>query len=308
MKAIKSFSKLPKKCDQLPDNARVISFSQWEIYAKCPHRWFLSYPLKLKDKTPNINLFFGNVVHEVIQTYEAGEINKNMVDEFYHITFFNTLDTMLKSNNNIMFTTEDELEEFYKGGSRILKEYIKSITPNLNTFVGCEVPLVLPIVNNVYFLGFIDKVERQNSKFKFIDYKTSNSGWGRYQLEDEVKHSQITLYKYFMSVVYDIPIDKITGEYIVLVRMPEDKDRIQYFKPKQSSTICQTQYQSLTAFIEKSFNKDGSYNMDAEHKAVRGMNFSNCKFCEFNDNNDLCPTKKRLISNIEDDKDSFQLY
>ena len=47
-------------------------------------------------------------------------------------------------------------------------------------------------------------------------------------------------------------------------------------------------------FITAVFNEDGSYNTNREYKAIAGVNRSNCKYCPFKTNYDLCPKENRI--------------
>ena len=47
-------------------------------------------------------------------------------------------------------------------------------------------------------------------------------------------------------------------------------------------------------FINSVFNEDGTYNVDREYKATAGINNTNCKWCPYKKNYDLCPKENRV--------------
>jgi hypothetical protein len=85
--------------------------------------------------------------------------------------------------------------------------------------VGIEVPLNVPVTDDIKFIGYMDVVlyNTQTGRYKIIDIKTSTMGWNKYQKADKKKTNQLLLYKQFYSLEKDIPIDKIDVEYLLKV-------------------------------------------------------------------------------------------
>ena len=52
--------------------------------------------------------------------------------------------------------------------------------------------------------------------------------------------------------------------------------------------------ESIKSFVNSSFNNDGTYNEQREYPAIAGKGKKNCKYCEFANNEDLCPIAKRI--------------
>ena len=69
----------------LEKNMNKISYSQYSMWAQCPHRWKLNYIDKLSSFTDNIHTLFGTSMQEVIQfwvktIYEVSAKSANELD------------------------------------------------------------------------------------------------------------------------------------------------------------------------------------------------------------------------------------
>ncbi len=296
--------KLNYQCDPILDTDRVVSFTQFSLYESCPHRWKLSYVDKKRDKTPNINLFFGTVIHKVIQTCLTEKIEN--VDSFYSDTYITEFEKSIKENDGKTFSDPDELGKYFDSGLNIVKKYLTEYKKYFeeNELLGIEVPLAVTILDdypNIKFLGYIDLCDRQKNKSIVLhDYKTSKSGWGSYQFNDVVKLGQLLLYKHFFTKLYNQKFNKITSVFTIFKVQQSDDDIIETFIPKQTAKDCSNIIKKLEEFVINAFTKDGKYRKDVNHPAIRGMNSSNCKFCEFKDNRKLCPIENRKLMKIND--------
>ena len=59
---------------------RKISFSQYQMWKVCPHRWKLTYIDKLSSYQPSTAALFGTVMHEVLQEYVKTIYEKSIVE------------------------------------------------------------------------------------------------------------------------------------------------------------------------------------------------------------------------------------
>jgi hypothetical protein len=50
----------------------------------------------------------------------------------------------------------------------------------------------------------------------------------------------------------------------------------------------------ISHFISTVFNEDGTHKTDIPYLAIAGNNNTNCKFCEFKDDEHLCNKKERI--------------
>ena len=70
--------------------------------------------------------------------------------------------------------------------------------------------------------------------------------------------------------------------------------RITEFAPASGKPTRNKLTRSIEEFVNASFHKDGSFNLDRQYPAVAGKNNKHCKYCEFKDQPDLCPAKNRI--------------
>lgn len=283
-----------------------ISYSQLSIYSNCPHQWGLRYRDGFKVFEPSIHAVFGTALHVTLQEYLTVmyEESKAAADR---LDSESTLKRVLKEeyqnfykkNKNIHFSNSAELAEFFDDGLKIIN-YIKKKSGNYFSkrgwyLVGCEMPIVLkPIkgLSNVLFGGFIDVVfyHEPTNTIKILDIKTSTRGWGDKEKKDDVKMSQLILYKKFFAEQYNFPIDNIEVEYFITRRkVYEEGDfpqkRIQEHKPAAGKVKINKANQLLEGFLNEIFNSDGSFKM---HELEKRPSKENCRFCPYSNNPDLC--------------------
>jgi hypothetical protein len=165
--------------------------------------------------------------------------------------------------------------------------------------VGIELPLYQP-VNGVCFVAYIDLLlyDKVNKKYIVADFKTSKAGWKDYDKKDEVKTSQLILYKMFLAKSLNISVENIDIEYVILKRkVAEDLaypiPRISKFVPASGKIIRSRVEKMFNEFISECFT-DGKYNKDKEYEALTGKNGFNCRFCEFANDEEKCPKSKRI--------------
>lgn len=294
-----------------------ISFSQFQMWKSCPHRWRLKYVNNIRIDEPSVAALFGTAMHEVLQEYltvmytnsiaKADEMNLN---ELLRNKIKSEYKDLLVENNNVHFSSTTELSEYYEDGVAILNYFKKNrntVFPKKNyELVGIEVPIDMQasVKNpNVKMSGFLDVVVRDTAlnKVYIYDFKTSVKGWGNYQKNDKVKISQLVLYKKYFAEQYKCDLNSIDIAYLILKRkIQEDAmysamtKRIQTFKPANGTLSIKKITNEIDKFVEHVFNEDGSYKIDIPYPAVAGFNNSNCRFCEFKDSEDLCSKKERI--------------
>ncbi len=283
-----------------------ISYSQLSIYSNCPHQWGLRYRDGFKVFEPSIHAIFGTALHVTLQeyltvVYEESKAAADRLDSestLKHV-LKEEYQNFYKKNKNIHFSNPAELAEFFDDGLKIIN-YIKKKSGNYFSkrgwyLVGCEMPIVLkPIkgLSNVLFGGFIDVVfyHEPTNTIKILDIKTSTRGWGDKDKKDDVKMSQLILYKKFFAEQYNFPIDNIEVEYFITRRkVYEEGDfpqkRIQEHKPAAGKVKINKATQLLEGFLGEVFNPDGSFKM---HELEKRPSKENCRFCPYSNNPDLC--------------------
>lgn len=296
-----------------PANSTYISYTQFATYQKCPLRWKLKYADRIKRDEPSIHTVFGNSMHNIIQHYVQVMFNET-IKKADSIEFDKLLIDQLKQNYaadvekyKCNFSTKEELTEFYLDGLETLKFLRRKrkvyIDKKRWELAGTELPiLIAPIESkpNVLLMGFLDIVfkDKTEPKFYIWDLKTSGKGWNKLDKADETKTSQLLLYKIYFSKQYNIPIEQIEVEFIILKRKIDANSewpqrRIQSFRPTQGSVSYNRVLKSFEAFVNACFLPDGTYNKLAYYEPKAGNGSFNCRFCEFKDNQELCPSENR---------------
>ena len=275
-----------------------VSFSQYGMWSSCPQQYKLNYIDKLGESSSNIHTIFGSAMHETIQHYlsvmygvskkQADEINVDkLLLERMRENYKGEVEKMSEGTP----CSQEELEEFFGDGRRILEWFMKHIgkfySKSGYELVGIEIPLNKEIKKGVHFIGYIDIVLRDvaENTIVIIDLKTSTMGWNQYQKADKLKNSQILLYKKYYSELFNIPLTKIRVEFQIMRRkLPEDSPypvpRISKHIPPNGAPSVNKVYDEFMQFIDTVFDDEGNFR-DINYPKVPGNAKKNCKWCEF---------------------------
>ena len=280
------------------DGLNKISYSQYSIWAQCPHRWKTAYIDGKREFSDNIHTLFGTSMHEVIQAFltvmyedTAKAAEALPLEEMLRTRMKRNFEDILKNNGGEMFCTEKDMVEFYMHGVEILKFIRKKRAQYFSKkgyeLVGIEVPLEYDLPNNIKFIGYIDVVIKDTVRdvIKIYDIKTSTMGWNKWMKADKNKTDQLLLYKQFYSKQFNHPMDRIEVEYFIVKRkLYENLDfpqkRVQKFSPANGKPSINQVVKRLDEFMTESFKSDGEYN--TEHIYRKEPSKKNCRFCDFN--------------------------
>ena len=289
--------------------AKTVSYSQFSLYLQCPHRWKLDYLDGLRSYEHNINTTFGTSFHNTVQHYLTVMYNESAkkadtidLADYLRTDLMTEYKNTLTQNNNQHYTTAQELAEFHADGVAILDYFKKHrsayFTSKQHSLLGIEVPLSLPLRDGIKFTGFIDIVikDHRDNRIKIYDIKTSTSGWNKYQKADKAKTSQMILYKEFYAKQYNVDVESIDVEYVIVRRkINEDLEfrpkRIQTFIPANGSVTRKKVLKMFEDFLDNCFTSEGAYNTDGMYPAIVS---SMCNYCPYNKEDSLCPKKDRL--------------
>ena len=277
---------------------KKISYSQYSMWAQCPHRWKTAYLDDKREFKESIHTLFGTSMHEVIQTFltvmyedTAKAAEALPLKEMLRIRMKRNYEQAMIKNGGEEFCTQKDMVEFYEHGLLIL-EFIKKkraqyFSKKGYELVGIEVPLEYDLPNGVKFIGYIDVVIRDTVRdvIKIYDIKTSTMGWNKWQKADKIKTDQLLLYKQFYSKQFNHPMDKIEVEYFIVKRkLYENLDfpqkRVQKFTPANGTPSINQVTKRLSEFMTECFTSDGEYN--TEHIYRKEASKKNCRFCDFN--------------------------
>jgi len=283
---------------------KSISYSQFSMYKQCPKKWSLQYRDGHKIDEQSIHFVFGTALHETLQHYldimyekSISEADKIDIEDHFKKGLMEEYNSSYKKNNNLHFSSAEELREFYEDGIAILDFFKKKRGKYFSKrgwyLVGCEVPVILTPNKrypNVIYQGHLDVVlyNETTQSFKIIDIKTSTRGWHDKTKKDENKQFQLILYKKFFAKQFNIPLDKINIEFFIVKRkIWEESDfpisRIQTFTPASGKVKLNKADKELNEFIESVFTKEGYSQKNHQPK----LN-NHCQYCSFYKTH-LCP-------------------
>jgi len=286
-------------------SSKTVSYSQFSIWSSCPHRWYLTY---IENKAPyqaNIHTIFGTAFHETLQKYietiyKESRVSANKLD------LENIFTERLKDNyrkefesTKSHFSSSDEMKEFFDDGIAIL-DWIKKKNTVLFTIknvklLGIELPLIYKISNGLYYKAFIDFAlyDEDLDKIYIYDIKTSKGSWSDKQKKDDIKISQILLYKEYFSKQYGFDVEKINVEFFIVKRKIYEGSefpipRVQSFKPASGKNKIKKTMDIFEKFTKDCFDNGGKPYIKQYEKKVGE---DSCKYCPFLDKPELCDKK-----------------
>lgn len=288
---------------------KSVSFSQLSMFSQCEYQWYLAYLKKKKVFKPGIYLCFGTSLHETLQHYLDVMYNKsivaaNEIDLAQHLEdrMLENYKNDIENNNNEHYSTKEELMEFIADGAATLewfkKNRAKYFSKKNTELVGIEIPVLQSVTEyspNVLLQGYIDFIlyHKGTDTYTIYDIKTSTRGWTEKEKKDQLKVSQLLLYKHFYSKALNIDQDKIDVRFFIVKRKVYENSefpiaRIQEFVPANKSKKVKDAYNLLENFVKECFTPEAKYNTERVYK----KNLDACKWCQFNSSPDLCDRKE----------------
>ena len=281
---------------------RSVSYSQFSMWASCPHKWYLTYVENKQPYQASIHTVFGTAFHETIQDYITVMYNESgaAADRMDLINLFQTKFSEVYAKEykaaGAHFTNAEEMGEFFEDAVAILnfikKNRNKLFTIRKMRLLGIEIPLLLNVANNVFLKGFIDFVlyDEELDKIYIYDIKTSTRGWGDREKKDDSKLAQILLYKEYFSRQFGTDVEKIEVEYFIVKRKIWEQSeypipRTQSFKPASGKNKRKQAVDNFQAFIKDCFDEFGK---PQAKSYLKNVGESSCKWCPYKDLPELC--------------------
>ena len=274
---------------------KTVSYSQYGKWYVCPHHWYLDYVKGLRTREVNLNLTYGNAIHETLQLYVKTLYTEGLVKATtLNLPNFFIEHFVDECTDNKIKCTQAEMTEFVEDGINFIKEFMQAsvrlqhFPADKYEFLGVEDELTMELQNNTQYWGFIDLVlkDKATGRIKIFDFKTSRVAWSEAKMSDLAKTSQLVLYKALYSRKHNVPVSMIDVEFMILKRkVYAAKDcrykqsRIQIFKPDASQLEVYRVVSHFTQFLTECFHPDGSYNEDIKYPKIPGKGKTNCKYC-----------------------------
>jgi hypothetical protein len=281
---------------------RSVSYSQFSMWASCPHKWYLTYVENKQPYQASIHTVFGTAFHETIQDYITVMYNESgaAADRMDLISLFQDKFREVYSKEykaaGAHFTNPVQMGEFFEDAIAILnfiqKNRNKLFTIRKMRLLGIEIPLLLNVANNVFLKGFIDFVlyDEELDKVYIYDIKTSTRGWSDSEKKDDNKIAQILLYKEYFSKQFGFDVEKIEVEYFIVKRKIWEQSeyaipRTQSFKPASGKNKRKQAVENFQSFIKDCFDDSGKPQLKSY---LKNVGESSCKWCPYKDSPDLC--------------------
>lgn len=233
-----------------------------------------------------------------IDSKDVNRMSRDIKKEYYQQV--DALTPMMMFTNDEIGITQDEMVEYYADGVKILNWFKDNRADYFNyrkyKLVGIELPLEFWLTKAVRYQGFLDIVleEIETGNIVIFDLKTSEKTWSKFQKTDKNKTMQLVMYKMFYSELFNISLDKISVQFIILKRKfvkdcEYPQKRIQRVIPASGKLTINNTNNRLKNFVENCFEEDGEYKYDGFYPKIATEN--NCRFCTFKDIPELCDKK-----------------
>ena len=288
---------------------RSVSYSQYAMWASCPHKWYLTYVENKQPYQASIHTVFGTAFHETLQDYITVMYNESgaAADKMDLLSLFQSKFSEIYAKEykaaGAHFTDPTEMGEFYEDAVAILtfikKNRNKLFTIRKVKLLGIEIPLLLNVANNIFLKGYIDFVlyDIELDKIYIYDIKTSTRGWSDTEKRDDSKVAQILLYKEYFSKQFEVDVDKIEVEFFIVKRKIYENSeysipRTQSFKPASGKNKRKQAVDSFQTFIKDCFNDSGKPQIKSY---LKNVGESSCKYCPYKDSPDLCDKVAVLV-------------
>jgi len=191
--------------EELVDNAFFtdamnFSFSNIGTFEQCAYAWYLTY-IEMKERIGNWYSDFGNLCHDIMEKYVAGEIDIfNLTDYFVEQYPIYVTSSEPPFPKGIATRYYDEMIEFFDN---------LDFDRNEHQVVAVE-KFISIIIGEVSVIAKPDLVYVKDGKTILLDYKTSKPFKQNGKIDEKkiAEYSkQLLLYTYILKEVSDIKID-----------------------------------------------------------------------------------------------------
>jgi len=253
------------------EQLKKISYSEMKIWAECGHKHKLIYLDKIKKFQGNEYTAFGTALHYVSEVIVPEPSKEDTAKNLFQKKFLEELRELKSTGFQLNVKLVSEMRN--QG-----QEIVEHLLPNLKDYFGdyeivsVEEPIYEPIKSfdtDYNFKGFVDLIlKTPDGKHHIIDWKTCSWGWDMKKKSDKLVTYQLTLYKNFYSLKYNIDVKDIETHFALLKRTAK-KDRVEIFRVTSGAKKMSNALELLEQAV---------VNIES------GKSFKNrmsCKYCEF---------------------------
>lgn len=181
------------------DPETVWSYSRLTSFGDCKYRWFLQYVLKQKRGEPQFFATFGTYIHEILEQYLSGKLQKEDLEVYY----LDNYDERVKGDA----PTEKIASNFFSSGL----DYLKNVDFPFQNIVEVEKEVHF-CVGNYPFVGYIDVLAMKGKQYHIVDHKSHglrHRSGRKFQTSYDKELDQYLRQQY----LYSIPIHDEFGRY-----------------------------------------------------------------------------------------------
>ena len=227
---------------------------------------------KIKKFQGNEYTAFGTALHFVCEELVVDNSKIEQAKLLFQKKFLEELTEISKTCD----LKKNLVLEMRKQGEDIIQYILPALTDHFGEYgvVAVEEMLLEDIRSQDFetdykFKGFIDLVlQTRDGKYHVIDWKTCSWGWDMKKRTDKIITYQLTLYKNFYSLKYNIDVNNIETHFALLKRTAK-KDRAEIFRV--SSGVRKTK--NALEHLRKAILNIETGNVFKNRTA--------CKYCEF---------------------------
>jgi hypothetical protein len=276
-----------------------ISWSQYRLWSKCPHKHHLIYRMDEPRDPPSKFTDYGTCVHNTAEDWFT-EIKNGLVPDFdipnrFLLHFMNI--AMPNQVNKIYMPAQsfkkEEIKEWANAGKESCIELIKFIEEkyikNGWEIFSPEHQLFLPIHSNwekYFFNGFVDLIIKKDDKYKILDYKSCSWGWGKDKTSDPGVIGQIQAYAHFFMTQHPelvSELSQIETSYILVKRTVPSGVRIEELGVQTSQEVINEileKFNSMIDFLERGAHPYWG-TINGECSSYGGCRFVGTDKCKF---------------------------
>ena len=253
-----------------PRRVKKISYSELKIWAECSHKHKLIYLDKIKKFQGNEYTAFGTALHHVNEVIVVDSSKVVEAKLIFQRKFLEELTEISKTHT----LNKKLVNDMRQQGDNIVEFVLPALTDYFGKYevVSVEEPIYEPITSfdtDYKFKGFIDLIlKTPDGKHHVIDWKTCSWGWDMKKRSDRLVTYQLTLYKNFYSLKYNIDVSDVETHFALLKRTSK-KDKVEIFRVTSGARKMKNALELLEQAISNIESK------------VSIKNRMSCKYCEF---------------------------
>lgn len=238
------------------------SYTKLNSYYECGFKYYLDYILRLTPYKNTFDTFLGSLFHYILSKVYDKDFD------------FNKVKLEFMTENNFDLTLENKV--FLNKTLEELKVFINYLKNHYEetSFKEIEKEITLEVnIDNVKFIGIIDKVMKNGDDIVLIDYKTGSITLDLSTVKNGL-NLQLPIYIYLMKKIY--PNSKIVGIYLEHIISPLFNNTGVSIKEQQEDHFKLTGYSINNENIIKRFDETFE-----KSKYIKSMTFTDKGFGRF---------------------------